>query len=156
MVGGFGLTQHVAGQFTIELMYNDVHDLDPAGTFIMRDDPVGLQRYLSTQVTAGDVVDLALIRAWVQGEPRAVYRIDHKGRAIGVTSEAFGRAVWQDVATFGRLEHGFPPDILQGRVSSIETVAGSAAAEERGLGPSGIWLIPQIYGLADVDWGELW
>jgi hypothetical protein len=137
----------------IELLANDVHDLDPAGTFILRTDPVAVQAYLATGVKAGDIVDLVLIRSSVDGEARAIYRIDHQGRQLGVTSEAFGRAVWDNVARYGRLEHGYPRAILRGRVSCVETVAGSTAAASRsGLGFAGLWLAPRLHGLADISW----
>lgn len=137
----------------MELLRSDVHTLDPAGTYMIHEDPISLQSYLATVVGAGDEVQLVLARSSVDGQPRAVYRIDHRGRPLGVTSEAFARAVWNNVAQSGTLEHGFPHQLSGARVYAVETVGGSSAAGQRaGFGSSGLWLAPRLHGLAEIAW----
>jgi hypothetical protein len=137
----------------LELLASDVHRLDPAGAYMIDDDARQLQSYLATEVGSGDEVQLALLRSSVDGQPRAVYRIDHRGRALGVTSDALGSALWNNLAVNGTLEHGFPRVLRGGRVYAVETVGGSTSAGRRaGLGSSGLWLAPRLHGLAQVHW----
>jgi hypothetical protein len=140
---------------SMELLAGDVHTLDPAGTYMIEADAAELQSHLAAEVKPSDEVRLELIRSSVDGQPRAVYRVDHEKRPIGVTSDAFARAVWNNVAEGGRLDSGFPRLLTGARVYCIETVCGSSVAGQRALlGASGLWLAPRLHGLAEVCWEE--
>jgi DNA helicase II / ATP-dependent DNA helicase PcrA len=139
----------------VQLMHNDVHRMDPAGSWVLDADVLATQAYLSSHVRPDDPVDLVKVRSSVEGEARAVYRIDHQGVAIGVTSDEFARAIWRNVSVGGTVRRGFPTRLVGARVYAIETVGGSAAAGRgAGIGSSGVWLAPRLHGLADVFWEE--
>jgi DNA helicase II / ATP-dependent DNA helicase PcrA len=54
--------------------------------------------------------------------------------------------------------HGYrisrwPLRITGARVEAVETVVGTQAATvHAGLGPSGVWLAPRLFGMGYFDW----
>ena len=137
----------------IELLADDVERIAPGGARFLDIDAARVQDYLTARVRPGDLVDLRLIRSFVDGEPRAFYRIDHEGTAIGVTSDHFSEVLAGNIGPGRPIE--FPRRITHGRVQALETVVGSSAAGARaGLGGGGLWLRPRLAGLADLVWGD--
>jgi superfamily I DNA/RNA helicase len=137
----------------IELLAGDIETVGPGGAMFFEGDANAIQEYLAARVEPGDPLKLVLIRSIVEGQPRAIYRVDHKGNPIGVTSERLSEALKEGVDRGRPFE--FPSRIIQGRVQAVETVVGSSAAGSRaGLGSSGFWLRPRIGGLADLQWGD--
>lgn len=135
----------------MEVVPDDVEWTAPAGAILLGEDPVSTQDYLATAVRHGDAVKLALERSFLEGQPKAVYRVEHEGRAIGITSDGFSDSVRDNVRRAGG--GGFPLHLEGARVQAIETVGGSSAAGHRaGLGSAGLWLRPRLEGLADVTW----
>jgi hypothetical protein len=139
----------------MEIRADDVHAMDPAGALLLEGvDVIETQRYLAQSVSDGDPVDLVRIRASVEGQPRAFYRIDHDGRPIGVTSERFAADLFSTLRRSREPRTGFPAAIAQARVYAVETVTGSPASARRsGLNPAGIWLRPRLFGLGCLVWG---
>ena len=145
----------------IELLTSDVEWMVPCGLGFVEADAGAVQEYLSTEVQPGDAVDLVLVGSYEGGRPRAIYRIDHRGRPIGETSTPFSEALRFNIKRQGG--GPFPAHIAGARVHAVESVAGSTAAGMRaGLGISGIWLRPRLSGLGDLNWeadrriGFLW
>ncbi|MET9199599.1 UvrD-helicase domain-containing protein [Gordonia sp. NPDC003585] len=78
--------------------------------------------------------------------PVFVLRTD-AGMELGVTNEWFGRAIADE---FGyRFRDGWDGVVIDGlRLVAVETVAGDPhLTEEAGLGSSGMWLVPRVFGL---------
>ncbi len=137
----------------LEVLSDDVEWAIPAGAAHIDARPSEIQKYLSSSVAVGDPVKLRLRRSVVDGTARAVYSLDHNGRQIGVTSEGFSQAIAEGQRAAGG--DPFPVTLTGLRVAGIETVGGSSAESTRnGLGASGLWLRPRVYGLADVQWGD--
>ena len=139
----------------VQLLHSDVHRMDPAGSWVLDSDVLRTQAYLATQVQPDDPIELVRMRSSIEGEPRAVYRIDHQDVPIGVTSEGFAHAIWRNVSVAGTVGRGFPTKLVGARVYAIEAVSGSVAAGRNGgIGSSGVWLAPRLHGLANVIWEE--
>jgi hypothetical protein len=130
----------------VEVVGCDTHSDDPVGGFILEGvDVVETQTYLRG-LRRGEPVELSLVRSSFDGQPRAFYRVDHHGRAIAVTSEGFGRALYS--LTRGGHGTGFPKSIGGLSVDAVETVAGTQAAALRArLGPSALYLRARLVGL---------
>jgi hypothetical protein len=76
------------------------------------------------------------------------FEVRHAAGAIGITGEAFGRALRSRLRSDRR-----PARILDVRVDGLETVKGSAdVGDAAGLGRSGLWLRPRLVGLGDFEW----
>jgi superfamily I DNA/RNA helicase len=138
----------------IQIVAGDVESNVPAGSFLVDADPAAIQDYLATSLRAGDEVALTLERSFVEGKPRAVYRIEHETTVIGITTQGLSDALSDAVQRAG----GGPfPGMLSGaRVQAVETVGGSSAAGSRaGLGNAGLWLRPRLEGLANAMWGRV-
>ncbi|MEP9394530.1 UvrD-helicase domain-containing protein [Gordonia sp. VNK1] len=78
--------------------------------------------------------------------PVFVLRTD-AGDELGITNEWFGRAVADE---FGyRFRDGWDGAAIEGlRLVAVETVAGDPRlTEDAGLGSSGLWLVPRVFGL---------
>lgn len=140
----------------MEIRPDDVHTMDPAGAFLLDGvDVRETQRYLAHSVADGDPVDLVRIRASMEGQPRAFYRIDHGGRPIGATSERFAADLYATLRRSRDPRTGFPAALSHARVYAVETIGGSVASARRsGLNPAGIWLRPRLFGLARLEWGD--
>lgn len=133
----------------LELRGTDVHSETPAGTDRFDADPVELQEYLRTEVTPGDDVTLERDEAGgLTAGPAPLYRIVHRGRPIGSTSERFGKALEAFLGR-GRSTAHRPRGITGVRVENVEAVHGSAAAgQTAGVGDYGVWLAPRLGGLS--------
>ena len=69
------------------------------------------------------------------------------GDELGITNEWFGRAVADE---FGyRFRDGWDGAVIEGlRLVAVETVAADPRlTEDAGLGSSGLWLVPRVFGL---------
>ncbi|MGW5524842.1 UvrD-helicase domain-containing protein [Gordonia sp. NPDC003950] len=78
--------------------------------------------------------------------PVFVLRTD-AGDELGITNEWFGRAIADE---FGyRFRDGWDGAVIEGlRLVAVETVAGDPRlTEDAGLGSSGLWLVPRVFGL---------
>ncbi|KAB2340871.1 UvrD-helicase domain-containing protein [Actinomadura rudentiformis] len=137
--------------FGIEALPEDVNRDEPAGTIGFQEDPLKIQNHLATAVREGDLITLVQLPA-VATTDLPTYAVEHDGHRIGVTGEAFVRALRTLLP--GR-ERRLPPTIKDLRVDDVETVIGrEAAGLNAGLGWSGVWLRPRIVGLGRCDWGE--
>ncbi|WP_181871104.1 UvrD-helicase domain-containing protein [Sphaerisporangium album] len=135
----------------VEIRPDDVNAEDPAGTVGFKGDPREIQSYLASQVQAGDPVALVqLPRLSSEDVPR--YTLEHEGRRIGVTADAFAKALRTLLPGRGRR---LPSRVKELRVDSLETVLGrEVAGVNAGLGWSGVWLRPRITGLGRFDWAR--
>lgn len=133
----------------MEIRIDDINVEEPAGTLGFQGDPGKIQHYLAARVRRGDVVSLIRTAASASEEPPR-YVIEHEGQGIGVTTDAFSRALRVLLPGRGRL----PSAVRDIRVDCVETVVGrEAAGVNAGLGWSGVWLCPRIIGLGRFDWG---
>ncbi|WP_138416177.1 UvrD-helicase domain-containing protein [Sinomonas gamaensis] len=74
-----------------------------------------------------------------------------EGRALGISSEKFGRDVRRVFYRGGDFK--WPVSFTCLRLSSVESAAGSPEqTDEVGLGRSGLWLVPRFSGLARASW----
>jgi hypothetical protein len=137
--------------FRVEVRADDVHSAHPAGSFVIDADVKSVQDYLSTKVAPGDSLTLTLLKKSVEGIPRAFYVVDHNGVAIGVTAERFGGVLFRILKVNPKWIVNWPIRIEKLHLEAVETVAGtSAAGSQSGLGPTGLWLRPRIYGLGKL------
>ena len=72
-----------------------------------------------------------------------------KGAELGFTDKWFGRALAYDFGWRREFRDGWDGAVVEGvRLVSVETVAGDPrVTEAAGLGPSGFWLVPRVFGL---------
>ncbi|MDI5979382.1 UvrD-helicase domain-containing protein [Amycolatopsis magusensis] len=116
-----------------------------------------IQRYLRERVREGDQVSLRRLHDLpMSAEQTPEYGIYHDGFRIGEVSERFRRDLWRILrqARGGRLIR-LPTAVTGVRVDGVETVAGpTAAAEQAGLGGSGVWLAPRLCGLGRIIWSD--
>ncbi|GAA4912167.1 UvrD-helicase domain-containing protein [Streptomonospora salina] len=137
-------------RFGMESTADDVHADDPAGTAEFTDDPHGLQRYLSTEVSAGDPIVLDRVcDESLEDRESPPYLVRHAGRPIGIVSERFRRDLYRVLnVNRGFVPRNFPYEITDVRVDTVETVTGSPAAGKiAGLGDHGVWTAPRLTGL---------
>ncbi|MFB7797631.1 UvrD-helicase domain-containing protein [Isoptericola sp. NPDC056134] len=131
--------------FGFEIRVEDVDTAEPAG-----DDPVLVQHLLANAVRPGAGLDLVL-------DPNRssltvpVYTIVHGGVAVARTSRSFGEAL---AARIGTMEKGRRnwPRLTGARVESVATAAGDA--QSGGVGRHGLWLVPVLAGMLDLNWKE--
>ncbi|MEV4321276.1 UvrD-helicase domain-containing protein [Microbispora rosea] len=141
----------------IEVASGDVLSEQPAGTRDFEADPVMLQEYLSTKVSAAAEVTLERLGAEPVGlEASPSYLVIHQGRPIGTTSEKFEKALYLHLKTSKNwVPKNWPKTISGLWVDALETVAGSEAAGiAAGLGPHGVWLVPRLVGLGRFTWDK--
>ena len=113
--------------------------------------PVAIQRYLRESVRPGDPVELRLAKATAVGDPLAFYAIEHEGSAIGLTSRRFAETLFRVLKISAKWKVNWPVRIEGIHVESVDSVAGTAVASHRaGLGQSGLWLRPRVFGLGDL------
>jgi hypothetical protein len=140
----------------VEVLGEDVERQQPgAGHLAPSDSASALQNYLIHSVHPGSRVVLTLQKASKVGLPRALYAINHNGRLVGSTSEAFGKTL--HTVLHSRKNRPIPwPNVISGlHVESIDTVAGSpAAGSSVGFGTSGIWLRVRIGGMGEFQWNK--
>ncbi|MET8004481.1 UvrD-helicase domain-containing protein [Nonomuraea glycinis] len=139
----------VQARLGMEIRPDDVNAEDPAGTAGFQDDPREIQKYLATAVRGGDPAMLTqVLNSSSEDFPR--YVLEHGGRRIGVTTDAFAKALQVLLPGRGRK---LPFSIKELRVDSVETVIGrEVSGINAGLGWSGVWLRPRITGLGRFDW----
>lgn len=139
--------------FEVEVRGEDVESARPAGDFLLDVDPIETQEYLSAKVRPGDGVRLRYISASVEGQTRAFYAVQHEGRDIGITSEAFGGDLFRILQISRTWDVTWPPFLDGLHIENIDSVVGTAAAGRRtGLGPCGLWLRPRVFGLGTLSW----
>lgn len=135
--------------FAIEVVGNDVHAADPAGSWLVQAPVVETQKYLRSDVAPGD--EVTLTRVEEARSPDLHFVITHRDRPVGVTSKDFGRVL-------GRaLKGGRPPVRIERlHVETIDTVAGNDAVSRKfGLGPCGLWARVRVNGLGELHFPTL-
>jgi hypothetical protein len=135
-----------------EVRGEDLHSADPVGAFMVLEESVAdTQDYLANSVAAGDELEAELVARSTSGANRAFYAVSHKGRVVGVTSEAFGQLLYRTLKISHRWHVTWPTRLEGLRVECVDTVAGTEAASQRaGLGVSGMWLRVRAFGLAQL------
>lgn len=135
-----------------EVRGNDVDWIRPPGAWLLDVDPLETQRYLAEHVRRGDEIALELETIRKSDDPIPFYRVMHRGRPIGVTSEAFGELLSRRLRPKNR-DARWPKGFTDVFVESIDTVAGMPGlAKQVGLGASDLWLRPRLIGLGRVEW----
>lgn len=146
--GGFQQWQ----TFGFELLRHDVDRSVPPGSSDLDSDPLEVQDYLWDAVQPGDGVDLEFVRSTSTRYAQALFSVVHDGKAIGITSESFGRALGTRLHR-GKAGKQWPKAIEGIRIDCVETIPGPAAAAQNcGLGAGGFWLIPRLVGLGRIKW----
>jgi UvrD-like helicase family protein len=135
-----------------EVRGTDVHFEDPAGGFLMKAAIASeIQVYIQSRVKINDPVILTRLKVMSNGEPRVFYTIEHFGFPIGVTTEAFGGALFRTLKINRGWEVNWPTRIENLRIEGVDTVAGSDAAAQRcRLGSVGLWLRSRVAGLGTL------
>lgn len=136
----------------IEVRGNDVHRLDPAGAFGVKDsDPGEIQKYIRAKVDIGDEAVLTRVRNTESNHPPYLYEIKHNEFTVGIMSESFS---WD---LFNTLKHNsgwtvhWPIQIDGTRVEAIDTVAGTLnSGKQAGLGDPDIWLRVRVVGFGTM------
>jgi hypothetical protein len=141
---------------SVEMRGDDVDREEPPGALLLGGDTVSIQRYLRESVRPGDPVELRLVKATAVGDPLAFYAIEHDGSAIGLTSRRFGETLFRILKISPTWKVNWPVRIEGIHVESVDSVAGTAVASHRaGLGQSGLWLRPRVFGLGDLVFERL-
>ena len=132
----------------LEVRGDDVHKSEPAGMFILRESAIAVQDYLRVHVGLGDQVVLTRREAFVEGEPRTFYVIEHRGNPVGVTSMSFGGIMFSALRVNAHWNVKWPCRIEGLHVEGVDTVAGlPTIGRQAGLGGCGTWLRVRISGL---------
>lgn len=138
----------------IEVRGEDVHKADPAGAFLVSESPLAVQDYLGSQIRIGDPVVLKLREAFVEGEPRVFYVIEHRGNPVGVTSLGFGGILFSALRQHSR-KVSWPIQLDGLHVDGVDTVAGlPSVSRQAGLGGCGTWLRIRIAGLGQFTYDK--
>lgn len=138
----------------IELRDRDVDQQVPPGAGELRADAAQIQRRLRRQ-NQGTGVTLRLLNelplADDESPPYGVYLGDEP---IGELSITFRQALFRVLeARRGYRISRWPLRITGACVEAVETVMGTQAATvQAGLGPSGVWLAPRLFGMGYFDW----
>jgi hypothetical protein len=139
----------------IEVRGEDVCKDIPAGLWPIRRDPVILQDYIRAQVMPGDLVVLHRTEAPLGGQNRIFYSIEHKGTAVGVTTESFGAVLFSVLRVNPTWHVKWPLQIEGLHVESVDSAAGLPDfSREAGLGGCGVWLRVRVYGLGRIVWED--
>ncbi|MFC4470908.1 UvrD-helicase domain-containing protein [Streptomyces xiangluensis] len=140
--------QFLSRRYGMEILSEDVHADDPAGTVGFTESPHTVQQYLASQSLTAAPVTLIRINE-EDGNGHRGYVVEHEGVAVGITSESFTWALRKEIGW----NHEWPERIENLRVDCVETVVGSeAAALNNGMGPFGIWLRPRLVGMGRFAW----
>ncbi|KXO91398.1 Helicase IV (plasmid) [Tsukamurella tyrosinosolvens] len=103
-----------------------------------------VQRTLSS-IRAGAAVT-GVLDVVASTADRPVYDLTVGGSTVGRTTAAFGEALASGLSLLPGVWPGELGDMV---LTSVETSAGTAeVTEDAGIGPSGLWLVPRIVGLA--------
>ena len=123
------------GTLRVELCIGDV---EPGLDECEPDSARARQDYLRDQVKPGDAVELCLL------DDEHVYAIEHRRNRIGVTA-----------AEFRPLASDRPHRITGARVDCLRSAAGDPGRTQNlAIGAGGLWLVPEIVGLGDLQWQE--
>ncbi|WP_336724699.1 UvrD-helicase domain-containing protein [Cellulosimicrobium cellulans] len=131
--------------FGFEIRVEDVDATEPGG-----DDQELAQRRLGSDVRPGDRIDLIL-------DPNRsslslpVYNLVHGGVPVARTSRSFGEALVDRIRTIEKGRRSWPR-LTGARVESVATATGETQAGP--VGRHGLWLVPVLAGLLDLDWKE--
>lgn len=132
----------------IEVRGDDTHRDNPAGSFVIDEEPARVQSYLREKVRPGDPVRLQRTVGWVDGDEHIFYEIVHGNQRVGVTSVGFGGVLFSLLKISRKWDVSWPVAIEGLHVESVDTVAGTAASGVKAsLGPSGVWLRVRVVGL---------
>jgi hypothetical protein len=134
--------------FGIEILADDVHPTDPAGTIGFEADASEVQERLVTTVRPADPVRLVHVGEHDFGSgPGPLYVVEHVLGPIGVSGVGFTAAMRRQLGAHA------PALITEVRVEGLETVKGPlATGEAAGLGRAGLWLRPRLIGLGEFSW----
>lgn len=135
----------------IEFGSRDTSDAAPVSGDAVR--AMAMQRRLLT-ATPGEVINAFFDPTLTKSDGEPIFVLcDSGGNELGVTTRWFGRSLAYDFAY--RFRDGWDGVILQGlRLVSVDTVAcDPRLTEESGLGRSGFWLVPRVFGLVSPDQG---
>ncbi|MEU5437710.1 UvrD-helicase domain-containing protein [Streptomyces sp. NPDC020719] len=135
-------------RYAMEVLGDDVHADDPAGSLGVTADPGEIQRYLASTMLAVAPVALTRIND-VDGGGYRGYAVEHEGTAIGVTSESFAWALRREI---GRNQE-WPDRIGNLWIDCVESVVGSEASSlNNAMGNFGVWLRPRLMGMGRFVW----
>jgi hypothetical protein len=137
---------------SIEVRGDDVHHMDPAGSYLINGDSHRLQDYIYHEMHPGDRVRLTYLKGALGLKPHAYYQIMHNDVAVGVTGDSFSYSVYNILKIHPKWKVQWPNGFDELYVQSIDTVAGSTAAGQRVGIKSGIWLRVRVAGLATIRW----
>ena len=135
-----------------EIAGGDAHSIHPAGAFLLMGDVATVQDRLE-RVTRGDRIRLRRCFVDDGDQPRATFAIEHDGVAIGVTGDAFDRALAQRLRPRPNTANRWPEAINDLRLEGVDTVAGlQGVGADHDLGSAGLWLRVRAAGLGFVQW----
>jgi superfamily I DNA/RNA helicase len=135
----------------VEVRGEDVHYLDPAGTFVISHEPVKLQEYIRAAVNPGDPVTLNRKFHHVEGQRRTFYVVEHDGRSVGITSDRFAAELFGILNINAGWEVMWPAQITKLRVQAIDSVAGVRSESlVPGFSNGNVWLRVRVVGLGDL------
>ena len=135
----------------VEVRGEDVHYLDPAGTFVISHEPVELQGYIRTAVKPGDPITLHRKFHDVEGQRKTFYVLEHDKQPVGITSDHFGATLFSILKKNAGWKVTWPVQITNLHVQATESVAGRRS--ERlvpGFGNGNIWLRVRVMGLGNL------
>lgn len=139
----------------IELRERDVDLQVPPGTGELRADADEIQRRLRRETHPDADVTLRLLHELpLVGDESPPYGVYLGDTPIGEASTTFRQALYRVLKAW----HGYriarwPLRIAGARVEGVDTVVGTQASTvHAGLGPSGVWLAPRLFGMGHFDW----
>lgn len=136
----------------VEVRGDDIHDKDPAGTYLISAPVKDAQRHMQSAVHVGDPVTLEL-REGTSGSDLPRYIVIHQGQCVGVTSEPFGEDLWKALRGGNSPVAAWPKSIVGLRVEGVDTVAWMPDVGRRaGLNETGIWLRTRVVGLGRLHY----
>lgn len=131
--------------FGFEIRVDDLDTTEPGGA-----DQVLAQEMLASTVRPGDQLELFL-------DPDRssltvpVYTLVHRGVPVARTSRTFGEELAVRIRTIEKGRSGWPR-LTGARVESVATAAGDVQLGP--VGRHGLWLVPVLAGMLDLDWKE--
>ncbi|WP_416519196.1 UvrD-helicase domain-containing protein [Streptomyces achromogenes] len=143
-------------RYGIQVTPGDVHREQPPGSYDACLTAVDTQVYLLEHVRPGDAVTLRMRHALPVGPDQSPpYDLVHRSRVIGEASERFRRDLYAVEMISRSWDVTWPAEVVDLRVDTLETVAGSTAAGvNAGLGGHGVWIAPRITGIGKHRRGE--
>ncbi|WP_189948931.1 UvrD-helicase domain-containing protein [Streptomyces alanosinicus] len=143
-------------RYGVQVMPGDIHRGQPPGPYDADVSAVETQTYLLEQVRPGDAVTLRMRHALPTGPDQSPpYDLVHRDRIVGEVSERFRRDLYAVEMISRSWDVTWPAEIVDLRVDTLETVAGSTAAgANAGVGGNGVWIAPRITGIGRHLRGE--